>query len=258
MAEDPEDLETVKYYTRARKFPQLLGRMPDGTKIPGGPYTVQQLIAAIVIIVVGGLTIDTWGVFGVFGNVALLFGTAFGAVFLIGRLPMNGRNPLYALLGLYRVVNAPASGKYQGRPVKFRRPRRIRHRTNVYLGPLPGTDPWAGLESGIAVAAGGTELPAGLTDGLRRRLERTPPPLDEPGRPVTPEPVAAPATGPLSGVQALLALLPADQQDHGPAGGQPNRGQSDGGRRPPARGPQRTAVRHGSGEYHDSWGEDDA
>jgi hypothetical protein len=249
MAEDQDDLETVKYYTRARKFPQLLGRMPDGTKIPGGPYTVQQLIAAIIIIVVGGLTIDTWGVFGVFGNVALLFGTAFGAVFLIGRLPMNGRNPLYALLGLYRVINAPTSGKYQGRPVKFRRPRRVRHRTSVYLGPLPGTDPWAGLEPGIAVAAGGTELPAGLPDGLRRRLERTPPPLDEtPGQPVEAEPVAAAATGPLSGVQALLALLPPDQQE------------PTGARRPAprARGPQRTAVRHGNGEFHDSWGEDDA
>ncbi|TDC48322.1 hypothetical protein E1212_21660 [Jiangella ureilytica] len=249
MAEDQDDLETVKYYTRARKFPQLLGRMPDGTKIPGGPYTVQQLIAAIIIIVVGGLTIDTWGVFGVFGNVALLFGTAFGAVFLIGRLPMNGRNPLYALLGLYRVVNAPASGRYQGRPVKFRRPRRVRHRTNVYLGPLPGTDPWAGLEPGTAVAAGGTELPAGLPDGLRLRLERTPPPLDEaPDQPVAPEPVAAAATGPLSGVQALLALLPPDQQE------------STAARRPAphTRGPQRAAVRHGNGEFHDSWGEDDA
>ncbi|MBB5787190.1 hypothetical protein [Jiangella mangrovi] len=252
MAEDPDDLETVKYYTRARKFPQLLGRMPDGTKIPGGPYTVQQLIAAIVIIVVGGLTIDTWGVFGVFGNVALLFGTAFGAVFLIGRLPMNGRNPLFALLGLYRVLNAPSSGKYQGRAVKFRRPRRIRHRTNVFLGSLPGTDPWAGLEPGIAAAAG-TELPAGLTDGLRRRLERTPPPLPEaPGEPAAPEPVAAPATGPLSGVQALLALLPPDQQDPAPDG----RGQAP--RVPRTRGPQRTAVRQGNGRYHDTWGEDDA
>lgn len=232
MAEDPEELETVKYYTRARKFPQLLGRMPDGTKIPGGPYTVQQLIAAIAIIVIGGMTIDTWGVFGVFGNVALLFGLAFGAVFLIGRLPMNGRNPLFALLGLYRVLNAPSTGKYQGRPVKFRRPRRIRHRTAVYLGPLPGTDPWAGMEPGIAVAVPGGELREGLPDGLRRRLERTPSPsaaeLDQPAAAFlagADEPVA-PAAGPLSGVQALLALLPAD--------------------------------RHRNGTYHDSWGEDDA
>lgn len=243
MAEDQEDLETVKYYTRARKFPQLLGRMPDGTKIPGGPYTVQQLIAAILIIVVGGLTIDTWGVFGVFGNIALLFGVAFGAVFLIGRLPMNGRNPLYALLGLYRVINAPASGRYQGRPVRFRRPRRIRSRTSVYLGPLPGTDPWAGLEPGVAADAG-RELP----DGLRRRLDRAPEPAPEP----LAEPVAAaePAVAaPLSGVQALLALLPADQHDQ-PANG----------RRavPRPRGQQRTAVRQGSGELSDSWGEDDA
>ncbi|WP_116947857.1 hypothetical protein [Jiangella endophytica] len=243
MAEDPDELETVKYYTRARKFPQLLGRMPDGTKIPGGPYTVQQLIAAIVIIVVGGLTIGTWGVFGVFGNIALLFGVAFGAVFLIGRLPMNGRNPLYALLGLYRVLNAPASGRYQGRPVRFRRPRRVRSRTSVYLGALPGTDPWAGLEPGVAADH---ELP----DGLRHRLGRTPEPVAEPlAEPVTAiEPVAAPAA-PLSGVQALLALLPADQQDQPVNGRRPA---------PRPRSQQRTAVRQGSGEVSDSWGEDDA
>ncbi|RIQ33615.1 hypothetical protein [Jiangella rhizosphaerae] len=246
MAEDPEDLETVKYYTRARKFPQLLGRMPDGTKIPGGPYTVQQLIAAILIIVVGGLTIDTWGVFGVFGNIALLFGAAFGAVFLIGRLPMNGRNPLYALLGLYRVLNAPASGKYQGRPVRFRRPRRVRHRTSVYLGPLPGTDPWAGLEPGVAVTAE-RELP----DGLRRRLDRAPAPSEPAGEPADAlEPVVAQTAAPLSGVQALLALLPADQHDHQPANGRRAA--------PRPRGQQRTAVRQGSGELSDSWGEDDA
>lgn len=131
MADDADELETVKYYTRARKFPQLLGRMPDGTKIPGGPYTVQQLLAAIAVIVVGGLTIGTWGVFGSIGNVAVLFGLAFGVVFLIGRLPMNGRNPLFALLGLYRMLNAPASGRYQGKPVRFRRPRRVRHQVIV-------------------------------------------------------------------------------------------------------------------------------
>ncbi|SDU32423.1 hypothetical protein [Jiangella alkaliphila] len=250
MAEDPDELETVKYYTRARKFPQLLGRMPDGTKIPGGPYTVQQLIAAILIIVVGGLTIDTWGVFGVFGNIAVLFGAAFGAVFLIGRLPMNGRNPLYALLGLYRAMNSPASGRYQGRPVRFRRPRRVHNRTSVYLGPLPGTDPWAGLAPGVTVAAG--ELPDGLSDGLRRRLDRTPPPevepLDAPATAI--EPVAAQVAAPLSGVQALLALLPADQQDQPPANGRRAA--------PRPRGQQRTAVRHGNGEVSDSWGEDDA
>ncbi|WP_051426539.1 hypothetical protein [Jiangella gansuensis] len=200
MADDADELETVKYYTRARKFPQLLGRMPDGTKIPGGPYTVQQLLAAIAVIVVGGLTIGTWGVFGSIGNVAVLFGLAFGVVFLIGRLPMNGRNPLFALLGLYRMLNAPASGRYQGKPVRFRRPRRVRHQVNVYLGALPGTDPWAGVEPGLQPAS---QLPA----GLRRRLDRSVPVADlEPAA----EPEPAPVTGPLSGVQALLALVPAD------------------------------------------------
>ena len=38
----------LKWYTRARKFPQLIGRTPDGTRIPGGPYTYTQVAAGVV------------------------------------------------------------------------------------------------------------------------------------------------------------------------------------------------------------------
>lgn len=205
MADETESFETVKYYTRARKFPQLLGRMPDGTKIPGGPYTVQQLLAAIAILVIGGMTIDTWGVFGTFGNAAVLFGAAFGAVFVIGRLPMNGRNPFFALIGLYRAINAPVTGRYQGRPIRFRRPRKVTHMTNVYLGELPGMDSAAALEPGLDLTAG--QLPEHLR---RRLLERSS------GSVLDTEPadqaMGSPASGPLSGVQALLALVDEDAQ----------------------------------------------
>src|SRR5690606_4843782 len=200
---DDESVETVKYYTRARKFPQLLGRMPDGTKIPGGPYTVQQLIVAITIIVIGGMSIDTWGVFGFFGNLALLFGSAFGAVFLIGRLPMNGRNPFYALIGLFRAIGAPSTGRYQGRPIRRRRARRLTHRVVVLIGDPPGAP---------AVAAGPELALDGASDQLRRRLlerSRGAQRGDEPEL----EPAPVQQTGPLSGVQALLALVD-DQNDN--------------------------------------------
>ena len=41
---DPQSTsrEVVKNYTRARKFPQLLGMTPDGKKLPGGPYSYTQ------------------------------------------------------------------------------------------------------------------------------------------------------------------------------------------------------------------------
>ncbi|PSL01371.1 hypothetical protein CLV30_114101 [Haloactinopolyspora alba] len=231
MTDDQEHVETVKYYTRARKFPQLLGRMPDGTKIPGGPYTVQQLIVAIAIIVVGGMTISTWGVFGFFGNIAVLFGSAFGAVFVVGRVPMNGRNPFFAVVGLFRAVGAPRTGRYRGRPIRIRRPRRLTHRTNVYLEPLPGTERTgdavpaetadvlpgrlrrrarvvsaadaAGIGSG-GVDVGGVYA-GGVDAGGARRS-------DGPGD-MRPSPARTPATassGPLTGVQALLALADDD------------------------------------------------
>lgn len=195
--DESEKFETVKYYTRARRFPQLLGRMPDGTKIPGGPYTVQQLVAAIAIIVIGGMTIGTWGVFGGFGNIAVLFGSAFGAAFGIGRLPMNGRNPMYAVVGLFRSFNAPTTGRYKGGPIRLRRPRTVTHQATVYLGPLPGTQPMPAVEGAM-----GRDL-AGGSDILQRRLlGRSRDVDDEP----VPTPETSAPTGPLSGVQALLAL----------------------------------------------------
>src|SRR5450759_686655 len=52
--------EVVKYYTRARKFPQLIGRTPDGAKIWGGPYTFTQAISAGVVLFVGVNTMGLW------------------------------------------------------------------------------------------------------------------------------------------------------------------------------------------------------
>lgn len=199
MAEQHVDQgEVVKYFTRARKFPMLLGRMPDGTKIPGGPYTVQQLLAAIAVLTGGSLSMGWWGIFGGIGNVVLLLGAAFGAVFVVGRIPLHGRNPFYAVAGLYRAMNAPSTGRYQGRPIRLRRPRRVRHAVNVYLGALPGAEASTAYATQVAVAA---------TPGdVRRRLNGKPP---EEGVERLREPESArPSQAPLTSVQALLALGP--------------------------------------------------
>ena len=44
----------IVVYTLARRFPETINRLPDGRKIPGGPYTVTGFVTALVLLV-GGL-----------------------------------------------------------------------------------------------------------------------------------------------------------------------------------------------------------
>lgn len=129
--------ETVKYYTRARKFPQLLGRLPDGTKIPGGPYTIHQLLSGIAMLFIAAKTMGVWGVFGTIGNILFLIFLVYGTIFVVGRMPTNGRNPFQIAAGFVRVVTAPRAGRLAGRPVRLRRARRVTHSVNIYRGSLP-------------------------------------------------------------------------------------------------------------------------
>ena len=50
---DPQQqpAEVIRNFTAARKFPQLIGKTPDGKRIAGGPYTLTQgIVLAIVLI----------------------------------------------------------------------------------------------------------------------------------------------------------------------------------------------------------------
>ena len=68
MSGRDEAPETVRWYTRARKSPQLIGNTPDGAKLWGGPYTYRQGIGAAVVLLVGLKTISLCGAFGLPGT----------------------------------------------------------------------------------------------------------------------------------------------------------------------------------------------
>ena len=163
------ELEIVRWYTRARKFPQLIGRTPDGTKIPGGPYTFTQVVGAGVILLVGINTMSLWASYGLIGNAVLLLGAAYSGVLLLGRVPLGSRSPLAVSTGAVHALTAPRTGRLAGRPVRVRRPHRIRHQV-IALLEEPAAAPFV--------------LPADLA------------PAPAPTRPARPA---------LSGVQLLLA-----------------------------------------------------
>lgn len=124
MSTEPE---VVRWYTRARRFPQLIGRTPDGARIPGGPYTITQVLTAAGILAVGLKTLPLWARYGLIGNGLILAAVTYGAVLAVGRIPVGARSPLSFAIGAAQAVCAPRTGKVAGRAVRLRRPHRLRH-----------------------------------------------------------------------------------------------------------------------------------
>lgn len=182
----PPDVEVVRWFTRARKFPQLIGRTPDGTRLWGGPYTPTQLVGGGLVFFIGARTLEAWANFGLVMNLALLLVISYGTIWGLGRVPIGARNPLSILTGIYRAVMAPQTGHLAGRPVRLRRPYRVQHRVSLPLADLP--EP-------AAPAVAGQSKPAPAASPTTAQPTRTQP-TPAPG------PTRKPA---LTGVQALLA-----------------------------------------------------
>lgn len=174
-------LEVVKWYTRARKFPQLLGRTPDGAKLWGGPYTITQAVVGGVVVFVGSNTVGLWGQFGFIGNIVVLAAVGYGSVLVVGWIPVGSRNPIAVVTGTSKALTAPRHGRLGGRPVRLRRPRRLHHR--VLIGAPGGLRP-----TPVAVARAASN------------------PASAPPEVVTPQHPSTHGRRPaLTGVQALLA-----------------------------------------------------
>lgn len=182
--------DAVRWFTRARRFPQLIGRLPDGTKIPGGPYTVTQSLSAAGLLIVGLNTTGIWARFGLLGNTLVLACVTASLVWLLGRIPVGARSPLSVATGLVHAVRAPSTGRMGGRAVRIRRPHRLRHTVVVAL-----THPDASTPAPAAPDPGGGPVPAGPPGAAPSRHSGTATPADP--RPHRPRP--------RTGVQALLA-----------------------------------------------------
>lgn len=135
-AHEDGQVEVVRWYTRARRFPQLIGRAPDGTRIPGGPYTFTQVIVTAMFLFAALKTVDWWGPFDLIGNVMTLALATVGVVWGLGRIPVGARNPLSSIDGLWRSLAAPRAGCVRGRPISIRRPSRVRSIVVLHRSPV--------------------------------------------------------------------------------------------------------------------------
>lgn len=122
------DSDVVRFYTGARKFPFFVGKLGD-FRLPGGPYTLTQMLTAAAVIAVGKWSIGVWGSHMrplVAWVVLLVIGV--GAGVLVGRIPFGGRNPLLIAWGIVGYFDAPAWGTRRGREVRIGKTRRVKVR----------------------------------------------------------------------------------------------------------------------------------
>jgi hypothetical protein len=130
--------EVGRFYTRARKVKKMLGKLHDGSKIPGGPYTLTQGAAGVLT---GFLALNTNGLWTTrMSIVDIILGVLgmWGVAWAVGRLPSTNRNPALVLVDASGAVFRPAMGSYRGETLEIRKPG---PRPTSYVRPALATVP---------------------------------------------------------------------------------------------------------------------
>ena len=173
--------EIARFYTRSRRFPKMIGRMTDGSRIPGGPYTLTQVGFGGVALMGLLATRTLWSTGATLLDLAITVGVAWGVTWLVGLIPMTRRNLVLAFVGAVAAMFKPHGGRYQDRPIRLARPHQAIGSSRM---PPPVTAPQnAELEDVV------TEQPPAL-------------PARSPQRPAT-----APVVTPRNAVSAVERLL---------------------------------------------------
>ncbi|MFI9358653.1 hypothetical protein [Streptomyces lydicus] len=178
-------------FTKARKHTLVVGHWPGGGRIWGGPYTVPQIIVAAATFAAAFLTRGLWAHHGLV-DVLPLIGVPYALALVVGRIHVDGRNPLSVAASVLGLAASGSAGRMDGRPVQQRR-----------SGALVGvcTLTWQPPnEPGRAAAPPA----AGLS--LDKSVRPAPAPTVPENRPAADRPAAdAPVVRVASGVGALLA-----------------------------------------------------
>ena len=178
-------------FTKARKHTLVVGHWPGGGRIWGGPYTVPQIIVAAATFAAAFLTRGLWAHHGLV-DVLPLVGVPYALALVVGRIHVDGRNPLSVAASALGLAASGSSGRMDGRPVRQRR-----------SGALVGvcTLTWQPPnEPGRAAST------TGGRPSLAKPVRPTPAPTVPEKRPAADRPAAdAPVVRVASGVGALLA-----------------------------------------------------
>lgn len=178
-------MSEARWYTAARRFPQLIGRTPDGSKVPFGPHTILQIVTFGFMVLLLWNTTWLWARFSLIGNGLLALLLMVGPWWLAGRMPYRMRNPMVAIGGWWSAVQRASAGAQP--VVKLRKPR-------VAAGQVVMITDWT------PAAEADESMPAEVSNS-RQPAEPSIAPTVEPD-------VASPPAPALTGVQRLLAQNP--------------------------------------------------
>ncbi|MBR7828760.1 hypothetical protein KDK95_20800 [Actinospica sp. MGRD01-02] len=101
-------------YTRARRFPLVIGKLPGGGRILGGPYTMTQVGVMVGAIVVLRVAAPIWAHLS-YGDALVYIAVPYGLGYLVRRARFEGREPLRAGAGALTAIGAPPAGRLRGR-----------------------------------------------------------------------------------------------------------------------------------------------
>lgn len=95
--------QPVLWPKEGRSQPIMIGRDSAGRPIPGGPYTIYQLGAVLITVLVGLATKDIWGDSQPeIGRLVFIAAAAVIAGFAAARIDFTHHNPVWSLLGAIR------------------------------------------------------------------------------------------------------------------------------------------------------------
>ncbi len=170
--------DRLRWYTRARRIPKLIGKTASGEHLPGGPYTVTQFVGGALVLVGMNFTRPLWGGNGL-GDYLVIALVATVVVIALKFVRTAGRNPALVIAGRAAGIIAPSYGRQGGAPIKTPRGQKLTSRVNVDLAP-------ASLTRTPSPAAAGSQRFHAL---VPRRGAPSVPPIP----PIPPIPVAADA-----------------------------------------------------------------
>lgn len=107
--------EIARFYTRSRRFPKMIGRMTDGSRIIGGPYTMTQVCIGGGVLMILLMTRTVWTTGVMLLDLVIVGGLAWGVTWLVGLIPITRRNLLSVLLSAVSAMFKPVAGTYKGR-----------------------------------------------------------------------------------------------------------------------------------------------
>ncbi|MFE9007392.1 hypothetical protein ACFYOY_35630 [Streptomyces sp. NPDC007875] len=197
---DPDDRLIGHCYTKARRLPVVVGKIPGGNaRLPGGPYTKTQLTTLVALAIPLIATRSLWGTRSVL-DLLIVIVIPYAGAWTLRFVRLDGRNPAAVMVSITMLATAPRHGRLRGRPWRAAFAHRARAACTLPLTGRPAQDAADNQQATVA----DRERPetAGQTE---------PPHLDQPAppRPTAPArtetPVTAGGGGMRSGVQQLLA-----------------------------------------------------